>query len=183
MSFFTTSQIARQVIVPGVHLWRREKRVLLRRWKRAMLLPETVLLAVILIGGSYASDHFRYGPGPQQAMAAAAVGVVQDGVPTPTSKRRNKVIQDILRGSPEDLVHLTGADMVAAFGYADLDRRDGSATILQFRGTHCVLDVYLNDAKPVHYEFRARRAASAHVGDGTIRARSCVNDILKSRRT
>lgn len=145
-----------------------------------MLLPETILLVVLIICGSDASDHFRVGPGPQQAMAAAT-SVIQDGVPTPGARRRQRALQDRLRASPEDLMKLTAADMVTVFGYADLNRQDGAASILQFRGNDCVLDVFLNNARPVHYEFRARVFAAAGVQDN-VRARVCVSDILKSRR-
>lgn len=145
-----------------------------------MLLPETVLLAVLILGGSYASDHFRVGPGPQQAMAAAS-SVIQDGVPVPGTKRKQRVLQDRLREAPQELMTLTATDMIGAFGYADLNRQDGQTTILQFRGDECVLDVFLNNAAPVYYEFRARVVAAAGVDDD-VRERSCVNDILKSRR-
>lgn len=145
-----------------------------------MLLPETILLAVLIVGGSYASDHFRVGAGPQQAMAAANA-VIQDGVPTTGTKRKQRTLQERLRDSPQDLMMLTAADMIDAFGYADLNRQDGAASILQFRGGDCVLDVFLNDGKTAHYEFRARVVAAADVQDH-VRARSCIQDILKSRR-
>ncbi len=146
-----------------------------------MLLPETILLAALIIGGSYVSEHFRVAPGPQQAMAAVT-SVVQDGVPTPGVKRKQRALQERLRASPQDLMKLTASDMVQAFGYADLNRRDGTASMLQFRGSACVLDVFLNDGQTAHFEFRARMIAPQAAGQDGVRARACINDILKSRR-
>jgi hypothetical protein len=182
MSSFLTSKIVSRVVIPGSRIWHREKRAIVRRWKRAMLLPETVLLAAIIIGGTYASDHFRYTPGAQQAMAAANA-VIQDGVPTPGTKRKQRIMQERLRDTPQDLMKLTSADMIGAFGYADIQRQDGMMTMLQFRGTECILDVYMNGGRPVHYEFRARMSVSDAIdGKDDVRAKACVKDILKSRR-
>jgi hypothetical protein len=169
----------------GRRLWLRERRALIRRWRRAMLLPETVLLAALIFGGHYASTYLKLGPGPQQAMAAAT-SVIQDGVPVATTKRKQRTLQERLRSSPEDVMRLNSADMMVAFGYADLNRRDGGTTVLQFRGADCILDVFLKEDHPVHYEFRARLIAGVDINKDTtgaaIRDRTCVNDILKSRR-
>lgn len=184
MSFSLTSKVVNQVVVPGSLLWKREKRALLRRWKRAMLLPETILLAAVIIGGSYASDHFGYRPGGQVALAAASA-VVQDGVPAPGAKRKQRILQDRLRDHPQELMALTSGDVVRAFEYPDFQRQDGPTTMLQFRGKECVLDVYMQNARPVHYEFRSRMTAVDGVvlsGDSDIGGRACIDDILRARR-
>jgi hypothetical protein len=171
---FLTSKIMNQVIVPGSLFWRREKRALIRRWRRAMLLPETILLAGLIVFSSYASDHFDFHPG-QRALAAANT-VIQDGVPASGLKRRQRALQERLRAHPEDLLRLTSGDVMDIFHSADLQRRDGATTILQFRGEQCVLDIFLNDTDPVHYEFRARRQDNAGIEAGR-----CMDDILQTR--
>lgn len=178
-----TSQIVNQVVVPGSLFWKREKRALLRRWQRAMLLPETILLAGLIIISSAMIDHSEYRPG-QQALAAHSV--IQDGVPTLGTKRKQRIIQERLQQTPENLLTLTGNDLVDAFSYADLQRQEGDMVILQFRGHDCVLDIYSNDGgkSTAHYEFRAREVASLE-SDGKaakVHPRACVSDILKSRR-
>ncbi|MBI2235025.1 MAG: hypothetical protein HYU57_08625 [Micavibrio aeruginosavorus] len=57
--------------------------------------------------------------------------------------------------------------------------------MLQFRGKECVLDVYMQDARPIHYEFRSRMTAIEGVvlnGDSDVGGRACINDILRARR-
>ncbi len=173
---FLTSKTINRVIVPGLLFWRREKRALLRRWRRAMLLPETVLLAGLILFGSYASDHFGFHPG-QRALASAST-VIQDGVPGQGQKRKQRALRERLHDHPEYLLHLSGADVIDAFNFVDLQRGDGAMTILQFRGTQCVLDVFLDErSEAVHYEFRSRQQAHDEV-----RSRDCVEDIMKARR-
>lgn len=150
-----------------------------------MLLPETVLFAGLIIFGASMTDHLDLSAG-QQAMASVN-GMIQDGVPTPEMRHRQKSIQQHLRNKPQDMLQINGTDIVGALGYSDLKRIDGDMTVLQFRGENCVLDLYLNSnsANPVSYEFRSRQLA----GDGMVqdqldvRPQSCIDDILKSRRT
>lgn len=181
-----TSKIVNQVIVPGSLFWKREKRVLIRRWKRAMLLPETVLLAGLIVMSGALIDTSFYRPG-QQALASHNAGaVVQDGVPAVTSKRQQRLLQDRLQTQPDNLMTLTGDDVVAAFSYADLQRREGEMLILQFRGRECVLDIYFEQGghQTTHYEFRPRQVAAMNHDHHAqkINPRHCVNDIVKSRR-
>ncbi|MGZ9097250.1 MAG: hypothetical protein ACXW30_03015 [Micavibrio sp.] len=179
-----TSKIVNQVIAPGSLFWKREKRALLRRWQRAMLLPETILLAGLIIISSAMVDHSTYRPG-QQALASHSV--LQDGVPTLGTKRKQRIIQERLQQTPENLLTLTANDLVNAFSYADLQRQEGEMVILQFRGNECVLDIYSSDGgkSTAHYEFRARELAAMEETGGKsakIHPRACVSDILKSRR-
>lgn len=180
-----TSKIVNQVIVPGSLFWKREKRVLIRRWKRAMLLPETVLLAGLIVMSGALIDTSFYRPG-QQALASHHASSVQDGVPAIASKRQQRLLQDRLQSQPENLMALTGDDVVTAFSYADLQRREGDMLILQFRGRECVLDIYFEQggSQTMHYEFRPRQVAvmNRDIKTQKVSARHCVNDIVKSRR-
>jgi hypothetical protein len=67
----------------------------------------------------------------------------------------------------------TAAELIALFGDADLDGREGQARKLQFVGPACVLDAYLYPAKsgaePVVTYIDARRPS----GDDIDRA-SCI---------
>lgn len=179
-----TSKIVNQVLVPGSRIWKKEKRALIRRWKRAMLLPETVLIAGLILGGSYFSDHTGYRAG-QTAMASGTVDVVEDGVLT-GSKRKQRMVQDRLRANPGDVMVLTSGEVISAFSYPDLQHDEGTMTILQFRGAECVLDLYLKEgsASPVHYEFRPRRRATMTTPQKAhdVKPSDCIDDILKSRR-
>ena len=173
-----------QVLVPGLLFLRKEKRLLLRRWRRWMLLPETALLAGILVFGAYMTDHLGIEPG-QQAMASVN-GMIQDGVPTPAMRQRHKDSQKKLQNDPHALLQMDVNDVVGALGYSDLRRDDGDVTVLQFRGESCILDLYLNkaSASATNYEFRPRKIAGAGAAEGydDVHPQDCVDDILKSHR-
>lgn len=174
-----------QVIVSGSSFLKREKRALVRRWNRAMLLPETVLLAGLIIISAVMMDTTNYRPG-QQAQASSPVTVIEDGVPTIGDKRKQRTLQGRLHDRPENLMKLSGSDVVTAFSYPDLQRQEGDMMILQFRGNDCVLDIFFSDhgKATTHYEFRARQMAAlkGSLRAEKVRPRDCVNDILKSRR-
>lgn len=182
-----TSRFVNQVIVPGSLLWRREKRALLRRWKRMMVLPETVLLITLLIGGYILAENYGYHPGRSALAAGEMVAnrVLLDGMPSQESRRVHGM-QDRLRQRPEDLLVLSSEDVIQALSRPDLQRREGLVTILQFRGASCVLDLYVKDGQdiPVHYEVRPRMRAAIQVvhDDMDVRAQDCIGDILSSRR-
>lgn len=158
---------------------RKHLRVLVWRWKRALLLPETILIAGLLIAGGFVTDHAQIRAG-QPAMASVN-GVVQDGVSSPGAKRKQRGLQDKVRGNPATLMSLNGDDMIAVFNYADLQRHEGDTVLFQFRGSQCVLDVYATAQTTIHYEFRTRQQAGEKPA-GKIRPQQCIDDILESRR-
>ena len=165
-----------------------------RRWRRAMILPETVFIAAMILSVAWFSDRgssaFRAG---QSALAAggASVGVsvIEDGVSSTgtDSRKKQRNLQQKLRRDPDGLFTLTMGDVVHAFNYADLQRHEGNVIVLQFRGNDCILDVYIDtvSAQPKHFEFRARGVAGGTqaIPAQNVRNRDCVDDILKSRRT
>jgi hypothetical protein len=182
MLILLKSEKINQVLVPGLLFCRKEKRLLLRRWRRWMLLPETALLAGVLVFGAYVTDHLGIQPG-QQAMASVN-GMIQDGVPTAEARHRHKELQKKLQDNPQTLLQVDVNDVIGAFGYSDLRRDDGDVTVLQFRGESCILDLYLNKAaaSATNYEFRPRKTAGVNVAEGNddIRPQHCVDDIMKS---
>ena len=147
-----------------------------------MLLPETALLAGILVFGAYMTDHLGFEPG-QQAMASVN-GMIQDGVPTPAMRQRHKEFQKKLQSDPHALLKMNVNDVIGALGYSDLRRDDGDVTVLQFRGESCILDLYLNkaSASATNYEFRPRMVAGINSSEdhNDVHPQHCVNDILKS---
>lgn len=182
MLIFLKSEKINQVLEPGLLFCRKEKRILLRRWRRLMLLPETALLAGILMFGAYVTEHLGIQPG-QQAMASVN-GMVQDGVPTPESRHRHKELQKKLQDNPQALLQMDVNDVVGALGYSDLRRDDGDVTVLQFRGESCILDLYMNRASSsaTNYEFRPRMTAGINSAEShdDVGPQHCVDDIVKS---
>jgi hypothetical protein len=166
------SIIVNQAVVPGLLLYRREKRALLRRWRRAMILPETVMLVGLVMFGGFLSSHDSLRAG-QAAMAAVnSAAKVETTLARPVKYSHDRVRHDI-----ESLLSMTASDVISIFNQADLQRQDGDVTVMQFRGQDCVLDVYMRGGHAVHYELRPRNADDEPV----LRSRSCVDDILKSR--
>lgn len=153
-----------------------------------MLLPETLLLAgLIMICGALVNTASSYRPG-QQAMASNTLAseAMQGHGANLMTRRQQRQLQGQLQNHPDNLLNLTGDEVVQAFSYADLQRREGNTLILQFRGQECVLDIYFSNDKNRmdHYEFRARQMAVLNQNSKTqkINARHCIGDIIKSRR-
>ncbi len=180
-----------QVIVPGSLFLRRERLVLLRRWRRAMLLPETVLLCGLIVISAAMTDTAHFYP-RQRAMAASSIENLQSDKSVPDQnaqaihpKHAQRVLQDRVYTRPGHLMTLTDADVITVFSYADLHRQEGPMTLLQFRGYNCVLDVFFSHSGGTakHYEFRRRAIATSdpNHGDHNVRPRECIKDILRSR--
>ena len=64
--------------------------------------------------------------------------------------------------------------MTAALGPPDLERREGAATVLQFRGETCILDVILYDDAAQHAEARGRTGED-------VDANACLRDLTDRR--
>jgi len=167
--------VVNQAVVPGLLLYRREKRALLRRWRRAMILPETVMLIGLVMFGGFLSSQGNLHAG-HRAMAAVPAGAMID-TSLPLIKNP-KSAYDRLRQNPEFILTLAEPDLKSIFHFADLERRDGDVVMMQFRGQDCVLDVYAKGGRAMHYEFRSRLVD----GGDVTRTRNCLDDITKGRR-
>ena len=156
------------------------RRLTLRRWRRFMVLPETLLVVALVVFGNTIMPDFTPGQAAQAAIASPSdVAMV--------SKRDARGVQAQLRKDPALLSTMNAAQVIGAFSYADLEREEGSVQVLQFRGNECVLHVVVDmDAASVsHYEFNPRQTALYDGAAGErrdVRANECVADILKSRR-
>ncbi len=73
----------------------------------------------------------------------------------------------------ERVMGKTAAELIALFGDADLDGREGQARRLQFVGPACVLDTYLYPAKPGVEPVVTYIDARLPAGDDIDRA-SCI---------
>jgi hypothetical protein len=82
---------------------------------------------------------------------------------------------------PEQLLGLNAEQLTALLGPADFTRTDGPAEIRQFRGSDCVVDVFLyqqtaaGDYRVAHVETRDREVV------GTA-DRPCAAALLRARR-
>lgn len=155
------------------------RRLTLRRWRRFMVLPETLLVVALVVFGNTVMPDFTPGQAAQAAIVSPSDVVV--------SKRDARGVQAQLRKDPALLSTMNAAQVVAAFSYADLEREEGSVQVLQFRGNECVLHVivYMDAASVSHYEFNPRQTAlydGAFADRRDVQADDCVADILKSRR-
>jgi hypothetical protein len=106
---------------------------------------------------------------PALALAACTTPSGQPTVPTPVSEKPANMHEAGL----DRVIGKTAAQLVAVFGPADLDGREGQARKLQFVGPACVLDTYLyptkDGAEPVVTYIDARLPT----GDDIDRA-SCI---------
>jgi hypothetical protein len=98
------------------------------------------------------------------ARAQASVPTLSAG---PFADRgRIHALTDEIRGAPDTLMNLSGAQVVQIFDEPALKRREGDIQVWQYRGVSCVLDVYMKSgakdgeaASVIHYETRERKKA------------------------
>jgi hypothetical protein len=106
---------------------------------------------------------------PALLLAACTTPASQPGAPAPVSQKPANMREAGL----ERVIGKTAAELVALFGPADLDGREGQARKLQFVGPVCVLDAYLypekGGAEPIVTYIDARLPS----GDDIDRA-SCI---------
>lgn len=88
-----------------------------------------------------------------------------------------------VKGDPDALLRLTGAQIGLLFSTPGLLRHEGVMNVWQYRTDDCVLDIYVADSgrgKVVHYETRARVKAS-HTGEtvlDVVAVRDCVRSVF-----
>ena len=96
-------------------------------------------------------------------------------------------IQAALTYKPDDLKHLRRGDLKLALAKPDLNRKEGSKNVWQYRTDSCVLDVYWqkNQAQATisHYEFRERRSIfETKSGTRDPAAWHCMQSLIEQRR-
>jgi hypothetical protein len=106
---------------------------------------------------------------PTLALAACTTPATQTGSPAPIAEKPANMHEAGL----QRVVGKTAAELIALFGPADLDGREGQARKMQFVGPACVLDTYLmadkTSSEPVVTYVDARLPS----GDDIDRA-SCI---------
>jgi len=103
------------------------------------------------------------------------------GVPVAEAERMGRQIAAQVKGDPEKLLKLNGAQVVLIFSKPGLSRAEGDMGVWQYRTHDCVLDLYVADngqGSVVHYETRARvKSSDAQVAD-TMDGRACVKSVF-----
>ncbi len=82
---------------------------------------------------------------------------------------------------PEQLLGLNAGQLTALLGPADFTRTDGPAEIRQFRGSDCVVDVFLYQ-EPAAGRYRVAHVETRDRGLVGTAERPCVAGLLRARR-
>jgi hypothetical protein len=70
--------------------------------------------------------------------------------------RYAQAMQQEVAANPGHLLKLTTQDVALILAKPELARQDGQSRMWQYRTAGCVLDVYIQEDKVAHYEFRSR---------------------------
>lgn len=128
-------------------------------------------------GGSEArdSDAQRVAALPSPAAADDRTAILAP-VPTVPPKRKEVPPVSVLKG-------MTDFELVDLLGEPSFRRIDKPATLLQYRGDGCILDLFLYADGPVsrvtHYDFRPDPAAGP-VPDTTVPVRHCFSSLISA---
>lgn len=82
---------------------------------------------------------------------------------------------------PEQLLGLDAEQLTTLLGGADFTRTDGPAEIRQFRGSDCVVDVFLYQ-EPAAGRYRVAHVETRDRGLVGTAERPCVTGLLRARR-
>ncbi len=82
---------------------------------------------------------------------------------------------------PEQLLGLDADQLTTLLGGADFTRSDGPAEIRQFRGSDCVVDVFLYQ-EPAAGRYRVAHVETRDRGLAGVAERPCVAGLLRARR-
>ena len=100
-------------------------------------------------------------------------------LPAPNTYRDAASTRPAARDHDDTLSGQDAADLIALFGQPRLDRRDGTARVMQFGSDSCLLDVYLypprSGAEPVVTHVDARAAGTGTDTD----VRACVAQLRR----
>lgn len=99
------------------------------------------------------------------------------------AERMSRQVAAQVKGNPEALLKLKGAQVTLLFSTPGLQRHEGTMNVWQYRTDSCVLDLYVADGghgAVVHYETRARVKASFSDAGGMneTAARDCVRSVF-----
>lgn len=159
--------------MPNVFIPKRTRAVWRRRWRRSGR-PRAAILAVaafmtILPFLLSTNTVFREWIS-NRALAASAATVRQgQGIDIMTERQRlrhGQALRNLVMNKPDALLKLDSGDILIGFSMPDLQRREGTLQIWQYRTGDCVLDIFFDGGKGaesvqpvIHYEVRPRQKA------------------------
>jgi hypothetical protein len=103
----------------------------------------------------------------------------------PETRREANLARPGGKPSLDSLPGLRGAELTNLMGTPQFRHRDGKAEIWQYRGTACILDVFLyadgNDLRVRYVEARERGDGKSKDADSARQARICAGNLLDAR--
>jgi hypothetical protein len=133
---------------------------------------------VVVFLANYA---IKQGDGQAYAASASLSGSLmrdQGGL----SNAHKRELRQKMSASSNNILDLSGQEILSVFSQPELIRTDAPTTIWQYRTASCVLDIYYTTrdqtalrAPVVHYEIRAREKG---VADEAVKE-TCVRDLVR----
>ena len=155
---------------------RRKKKIAILPRAFALLLYVPAFIAGLCFTLSFTQRHFSAAAQAAGPMIIAAL---------PAAGGTASVLERRVRKETAALIGMNEADITALFDAPPLRRAEGATQVWQYRTAGCVLDLYLQTAAVVHYEFRAREKAV--LGQATPAAATfgdqagCMDALLNTR--
>ncbi|MEQ8440658.1 MAG: hypothetical protein RIG88_13170 [Roseitalea porphyridii] len=114
-------------------------------------------------------------PGPQTEIATA----LDQAYAADQAARQQAALDAQIDDDPQQFMGLDGESIALTLGQPDLIRRDGPAEVLQFRGTACVLDLFMypGDDQVLSVRHVELRGASLNANA----ERSCLAEMIRQR--
>ena len=139
--------------------------------------PLVAALAVPLLAGCTTIPQASVPPPPARSPEQVQAPPPAEPAPPPAQEFRTAPVQRA--AGLEGVIERDAAALLALFGPARLDMREGDMRKLQFAGEPCVLDVYLYPAvpgsEPVATHVAARRASDGREVDSA----ACVASLRR----
>jgi len=114
---------------------------------------------------------------PETLAALAADDPVTTEPVTPEETGPSPTGADIPPLSARDLMGLEPAEIQALLGPVSLKRWEGEAQVMQFKGDHCVIDIYFYESAPGE-AFEASFASARTTSGSQVDADMCLTSIL-----
>lgn len=141
-----------------------------------------LIASIIMLGVFLTYKAMQPAPGRAYASISPSAGITPEDHDYSSANKRE--IRRTMLDNPENVLQLTGRDIVEVLAAPELIRRDAPTIIWQYRNAECVLDLYFTtaqatalDAPVMHYEIRARAAKG--VEDKDVQG-GCVSEMVKA---
>lgn len=148
--------------------------------KREML--SFVVASAVIVGVFVVNYAIKGDDGQAYAAAGSQMSrEIRDGARISAARLRD--IRQSVSANPENILDVSGRELMAVLDAPELVRTDKPTTIWQYRNAFCVLDIYFTTqdktalrAPAVHYEVRAR---GKDTPDSAVQNR-CVRDLVRA---